>query len=103
MATKKNSFMTQITSAMDKAALGAAAATRLVCDPAKMGGSATAATKENAWPMILLLFPEFCCEPTGAWKEAEEVLVNLLDRYAEIHTTQEHEMKVTVCGDGVNI
>jgi len=30
MATKKNSFMTQITSAMDKAALGAAAATRLV-------------------------------------------------------------------------
>jgi len=48
MATKKNSFMTQITSAMDKAALGAAAATRLVCDPAKMGGSATAATKENA-------------------------------------------------------
>jgi len=38
MATKKNSFMTQITSAMDKAALGAAAATRLVCDPAKVGG-----------------------------------------------------------------
>jgi hypothetical protein len=29
--------------------------------------------------MILLLFPEFCCEPTGAGKEAEEVLVNLLD------------------------
>ncbi len=48
MATKKNSFMTQITSAMDKAALGAAAATRLVCDPAKVGGCATAATKENA-------------------------------------------------------
>jgi hypothetical protein len=67
MATKKNSFMTQITSAMDKAALGAAAATRLVCDPAKVGGCATAATKENAQPMMnLLLFPEFCCEPTGA-------------------------------------
>ncbi len=99
MATKKNSFMTQITSAMDKAALGAAAATRLVCDPAKVGGCTMAATKENALPMILQLFPEFCCEPTGAWKEAEEVLVNLLDRYAEIHTTQEHEMKVIVCGD----
>ncbi len=97
MATKKNSFMTQITSAMDKAALGAAAATRLVCDPAKVGGCATAATKENAWPMMnLLLFTEVCCEPTGAWKEAEEVLVNLLDRYAQIHTTQEHEMKVIV-------
>jgi hypothetical protein len=48
MVTKKNSFMTQITSAMDKAALGAAAATRLVCDPAKAGGCAPAATKENA-------------------------------------------------------
>jgi hypothetical protein len=48
MATKKNSFMTQITSAMDKAALGAAAATRLVCDPAMVGGCATAAAKENA-------------------------------------------------------
>jgi hypothetical protein len=48
MATKKNSFMTQITSAMDKAALGAAAATRLVRDPAKVGGCATAATTENA-------------------------------------------------------
>jgi hypothetical protein len=47
MATKKNSFMTQITSAMDKAEVGAAAATRLVCDPAKVGGCATAATKEN--------------------------------------------------------
>jgi len=66
MATKKNSFMTQITSAMDNAALGAAAATRLVCDPAKVGGCAMAPTKENSCPMILLLFPEFCCEPTGA-------------------------------------
>ncbi len=82
MTTNKNSFMTQIASAVDKAALGAAAATRLVCDPAKVGGCAPAARKENAWPMMnLLLFPEFCCEPTGAWKEAEEVLVNL-DRYA---------------------
>jgi hypothetical protein len=53
MATKKNSFMTQITSAMDKAALGAAAATRLVCDPTKVGGCTMAATKENALPMIL--------------------------------------------------
>jgi hypothetical protein len=48
MATKKNSFMTQITSAMDKAALGATTATRLVYDPAKVGGCATATTKENA-------------------------------------------------------
>jgi hypothetical protein len=65
MATKKNSFMTQITSAMDKAALAAAAATRLVCDPAKVGGCTTTATKENFLPMILLLFLEFCCEPTS--------------------------------------
>jgi hypothetical protein len=48
MVTKKNSFMTEITSAMDKAALGAAAATRLVCDPTKAGACAPAATKENA-------------------------------------------------------
>jgi hypothetical protein len=45
MTTMKNSFMT---SAADKAAVGAAAATRLVCDPAKVGGCAPAATKENA-------------------------------------------------------
>jgi hypothetical protein len=68
-----------------------------------VGACAPAATKENAWPMILLLFSEFCCEPTVGWKEAEEVLVNLLDRYAEIHTTQEHEMKVIVCGDGLDL
>jgi hypothetical protein len=67
MTTNKNSFMTQITSAVDKAALGAAAVTRLVCDPAKVGCCAPAATKENARPrMNFLLFPEFCCEPTGA-------------------------------------
>jgi len=96
--------MTQITSAVDKAALGAATATRLVCDPAKVGACAPAATKENAWPMMnLLLFPEFCCEPSGAWKEAEEVLVNLSDRYAQMHGTQENKMKVIVCGDGVDI
>ncbi len=90
MVTKKNSFMTEITSAMDKAALGAAAATRLVCDPTKAGACAPAATKENAWPMMNpLLFPEFCFEPTSAWKEAQEA--------------QEHEMKMTVCGQGVHI
>jgi hypothetical protein len=53
MATKKNNFMTQITSAMDKAALGAAATTKLVCDLAKVGGYTMAATKENALPIIL--------------------------------------------------
>jgi hypothetical protein len=36
-----------------------------------------------------LLFPEFCFEPTSAWKEAQEA--------------QEHEMKMTVCGQGVHI
>jgi hypothetical protein len=40
--------MTQITSIMNKAAFGATATTRLVCDPAKVGGCATTAKKENA-------------------------------------------------------
>jgi hypothetical protein len=48
MTTNKNNFMTQITSAMDKAALGVAATTGLVYDLAKVGACALAATKETA-------------------------------------------------------